>query len=86
MDQKTKQNHMLPPGDTSQLQRQIWTQSERMENDISSKWHSEKSGSSSTNTGRNRLQNKKGKEIYREYRETLYNDKLNHTPRRHNTY
>ena len=34
---KTKPNHMLPPGDTSRLQRQIQTQSERMENDISSK-------------------------------------------------
>ena len=41
-------NHMLPPGDTSQFQRQIQTQSERVENDISCKWHSEKSVSSSS--------------------------------------
>ena len=61
---KTKANHMLPPVDTSQFQRQIQTQSERAENDISNKWHSEKSRSSSTNIKQNRLQNKKGKERY----------------------
>ena len=64
MDQKTKPNHMLPPGETSQLQRQIETQSERVENNISSKWHSEKSGSISTNIRRNKLRYKKGKERY----------------------
>nr|KAF6474787.1 hypothetical protein HJG63_010940 [Rousettus aegyptiacus] len=35
---------MLPPGDTSLFQTQIQTQSERVEIDISSIWHSEKSG------------------------------------------
>ena len=73
---------MRPPGDTPQLQRQIQIQSEWMENDISSKWHSEKSGSSSTNIRQNRLQNKKGKE---RYQGTLHNDEGNHAPRRRNT-
>ena len=50
---------------------------------ISSKWHSEKSGSSGTNIRLNRLQNKKGKG---RYGGTLHNDKGNHAPRRHNTY
>ena len=50
---------MLPPKDTSQLQRQIEIQSERVENGISSKWHSEKSGSCGTNIGWNRFQSKK---------------------------
>ena len=40
------------------------TQSERAENDISSKWHSEKSGSASASIRRNRLQYKKSKERY----------------------
>ena len=64
IDQKRKPNYILPSGDTSQLQRQRQTQSERVENDISSKWHSERSESSSTNIRRSRHQNKKGKERY----------------------
>ena len=64
MNQKTKPNHMLPPGDTSQFQRRIQTQSERVESDVSRKWHLEKSRSSSTNIRQNRFQNKKGKERY----------------------
>ena len=36
----------------------------KVENDISKKWHSEKSRSSGTNVGRNRLQDKKGKGRY----------------------
>ena len=71
---------MVPPGDTSHLQRQIQTQSERVENDISSKWHSEKSWSSGTNR-QNRLQNKEGKE---RYGGTLHDDKGNHAPSEHN--
>ena len=35
---------MLPSRDTSQLQGQIQTQNERVENDNPSKWHPEKSG------------------------------------------
>ena len=50
---------------------------------MSSEWHSAKSGSSGTNIGVNRLQNKKGKA--RCWR-IFHNDKGNHTTRRHNTY
>ena len=55
---------MLPPGDTSQFRTEIYTQSERVENYISSKQHSEKSRTGGSNITLNRLQNKNGKERY----------------------
>ena len=42
LDQKAKLDLTQASGDTSQLQRQIQTQSEGVENDTPSKWHQRK--------------------------------------------
>ena len=44
MNYKTRSKYILLLGDTSQLQRQRWTQSEEVEDNIQNKWHPEKSG------------------------------------------
>lgn len=56
---KTRPNYVLLAGDSTQHQRQTQAQSIGMEDDTPNKWHTEKSGCSSTSIRQNRFQSKK---------------------------
>lgn len=44
MEYKMRPNHMLPPGDSSQLHKQKQAQSEQVEDDTLSRWKPKESG------------------------------------------
>ena len=44
MEYKMRPNHVLPPGDSSQLHKQKQAQSEQVEDDTLSKWKPKESG------------------------------------------